>query len=150
MNRISGKILALDVGDARVGVAVSDPTGFLASPVEIIKRDSATITRVIELVRLHEAAAVMVGLPLNMDGTTGFQAKKVQRFAEKIAEAVAPAPVILEDERESTVTAREMRLERGTKRKKRQGRIDAEAAAIFLQAYLDRNRADQLGVSGLD
>lgn len=132
--------MALDVGDARVGVAVSDPSGFLASPSHIIKRDAGTVQKVADLVRETEAVAVVVGLPLNMDGSVGFQAKKVQRFAQQVKAAVAPVPVILEDERESTEMAREMRLARGTPKKKRQQRVDAEAAAIFLQAFLDRQR----------
>jgi len=140
MSQFSGKILALDVGDARVGVAVSDPSGFLASPLDILKRDSATIDRIIETINALNIAAVVVGLPLNMDGSRGFQAKKVERFADRIRETIAPIPVYLEDERESTEAAREMRLARGTKKKKRMGRIDSEAAAIFLQAYLDRVR----------
>jgi len=142
MSPFSGKILALDVGDARVGVAVSDPSGFLASPLDILKRDSATIERIIEKVDTLNIAAVLVGLPLNMDGSHGFQAKKVQRFADRVREAVHPIPVYLEDERESTEAAREMRLARGTKKKKRMGRIDSEAAAIFLQTYLDRIRQE--------
>lgn len=140
MIKVSGKILALDVGEARVGVAVSDPSGFLASPLVILKRDKTTIEKVVELVRTLEIRTVMVGLPLNMDGTTGFQAKKVQRFAGLIGEAVAPVPIIMEDERESTEMARELRLTRGIGQKKRRERIDAEAAAIFLQNYLDRKR----------
>lgn len=135
-----GKIIALDVGDARVGVAESDPTGFLASPMTILKRGSDTVDQVVEIIKRTQARAVLVGLPLNMDGSIGFQAKKVQRFAALVKAAVDPLPVILEDERESTVDARELRLLRGTKQKKRRGRVDAEAAAIFLQAYLDRER----------
>lgn len=140
MIKVSGKILALDVGEARVGVAVSDPSGFLASPLLILKRDKTTIDRVADLTRTLDIRAVLVGLPLNMDGTSGFQARKVERFAGRIGEAVAPIPIIMEDESESTMMARALRIERGIGQKKRRGRIDAEAAAIFLQAYLDRAR----------
>ena len=137
--QIKGKILALDVGDARIGLAVSDPTGFLASPLGIIKRDPDSVSKILKELELHSIEALLVGLPLNMDGSEGFQAKKTLRFAEKLQEALPEGfPLIMEDERQSTETAREMRLERGTRKKKRQGRIDAEAAAIFLQAYLDR------------
>lgn len=141
MSQVSGKILALDVGDARVGVAVSDPSGFLASPLQILKRDANTINRVLDMVRSMEISTVIVGLPLNTNGSSGFQAKKVERFAKKIGEAITPVPVVMEDERESTLMARELRLARGTGQKKRRERIDAEAAAIFLQTYLDRMRA---------
>lgn len=140
MTQHSGKIIALDVGDARVGVAASDPTGLLASPVTIIKRGPEAVDQIVKIIRESDAAAVVVGLPLNMDGSVGFQAKKVQRFAAQIEVTIAPIPVIMEDERESTVDARELRLARGTRQKKRRGRVDAEAAAVFLQAYLDRAR----------
>lgn len=138
---LAGKILALDVGDARIGLAVSDPTGFLASPLDIIKRDTQSVDRILSVIALHSIEMLLVGLPLNMDGSEGFQAKKTIRFAEKIREVLPENfPILMEDERQSTETAREMRLERGTRKKKRQGRIDAEAAAIFLQAYLDRKK----------
>lgn len=138
---MAGKILALDVGDARIGLAVSDPTGFLASPLDIIKRDTQSVDRILSVIALHSIEMLLVGLPLNMDGSEGFQAKKTIRFAEKIREVLPENfPILMEDERQSTETAREMRLERGTRKKKRQGRIDAEAAAIFLQAYLDRKK----------
>ncbi len=141
MIKVSGKILALDVGEARVGVAVSDGSGFLASPLLILKRDKTTIDRVVDLARTLDVCAVLVGLPLNMDGTSGFQARKVERFAGRIGEAVAPIPIIMEDESESTMMARALRIERGIGQKKRRARIDAEAAAIFLQVYLDRQRS---------
>lgn len=141
MTTLPGKIIALDVGDARIGVAASDPGGSIASPVTIIRRDLASVTRITDLIRDSGAVAVLVGLPLNMDGTIGFQAKKVQNFAKQIEQAIAPIPVLMEDERESTIAARELRLARGTKQKKRRTRVDAEAAAIFLQTYLDRARS---------
>lgn len=140
MTNHPGKIIALDVGDVRVGIAASDPTGFLASPVTIIKRGPEAVDQIVKIIRESEAVAVVVGLPLNMDGSVGFQAKKVQRFAAQIEAVIAPIPVIMEDERESTVDARELRLARGTRQKKRRGKVDAEAAAVFLQAYLDRVR----------
>src|SRR5688572_20816694 len=107
MKADSLKTLALDVGDARVGVALSDPTGFLASPLTILKRSATTVDEIAALVQKHEVATVLVGLPLNMDGTKGFQAKKVERFAEKIKEALTAAvpgqaatiSIIFEDER---------------------------------------------------
>ncbi len=152
MKADSLKTLALDVGDARVGVAISDPTGFLASPLTILKRSADTVDEIAALVRKHEVTTVLVGLPLNMDGTKGFQAKKVERFAEKIKEALdttlpgnaASISIIFEDERVSTQDAREMRLQRGVKKMKRRERVDAEAAAIFLQEYLDRKRAERI------
>lgn len=138
--------MALDVGDVRIGVAASDAGGFIASPVTIIKRGQTALGQIQHLVSESAAVAVIIGLPLNMDGSVGFQAKKVQNFAKQIEEAIAPVPVLMEDERQSTMDARELRLARGTKKKKRQMHIDAEAAAIFLQAWLDRARSEKVAV----
>ena len=152
MKADSLKTLALDVGDARVGIAISDSTGFLASPLTILKRSATTVDEIAALMQKHEVSTLLIGLPLNMDGTKGFQAKKVERFAEKLKEALeavlpdqaATISIIFEDERVSTQAARELRLQRGTKMKKRRERVDAEAAAIFLQEYLDRKREERI------
>jgi putative Holliday junction resolvase len=140
-----GKVLAVDVGDVRVGLAVSDPSGFLASPLSILKRSPAIYDEIVAIAGREGVCAILIGLPLNMDGSVGFQAKKVQRFGAQLADKVAPVPVLYEDERESTEAARELRLQRGTKQKGRRARIDSEAAAIFLQAWLDRRPRRQLG-----
>lgn len=134
------RFLGLDVGDRRIGVAVSDPTGSLASPVEVYQRRSqdSDIRHMIDLVAEYEATGVVVGLPKNMNGTEGPQALKTREFADALqAEGI---PVHLWDERLSTVEATRRMVEQRHKRRGIQQRIDAEAAALILQTYLDHVR----------
>jgi putative Holliday junction resolvase len=131
-------MIALDVGERRVGVAVSDPTGLLATPHSIIQRRSKAedFAAVARLVDELAARRVVVGLPLTLDGDVGPQARRVARYARALAEAL-DVPVELHDERYSTVTAGELLAAGG-----RRGRtpVDAAAAAVILQDYLDSHR----------
>jgi putative Holliday junction resolvase len=129
------RVLALDVGERRIGVAVSDPTGMLATPHGVIRRrskaeDFAAVARLVTELR---AEKVVVGLPLSLNGDVGPQARRVMRYAQALARAL-PVPVELYDERYSTVTADELLAEGG--RKRRRTPIDAAAAAVILQEYL--------------
>jgi putative Holliday junction resolvase len=136
--RFPGRVIALDVGERRIGVAVSDPTGTLATPHTVIHRrskaeDFETVARlVIEL----EAERVVVGLPLSLNGEVGPQARRVSRYAHALAQRL-DVPMELHDERYSTVTADALLTERG---RKRRVPIDAAAAAVILQDYLDSRR----------
>jgi putative holliday junction resolvase len=136
------RILALDVGDRRIGVAVSDPTGLLARPLSIISRkDAATDMRAVcRLVSEQEAGRVVIGLPLSLDGHVGPQAEKVQEFAAKLR-TLLDIPLEWRDERFSTAAVKEQRLNPGAKKKKRRAPDDAEAAAVILQGYLDEKRS---------
>jgi putative Holliday junction resolvase len=129
------RVLALDVGERRVGVAVSDPTGTLATPHGVIHRRSKAqdFAAVARLVTELGAERVVVGLPLSLSGDVGPQARRVMRYAQALARAL-PVPVELYDERYSTVTADELLAEGG--RKRRRTPIDAAAAAVILQEYL--------------
>lgn len=102
------RLLALDVGDKRIGVAVSDATGMLVSPVETVHRKNSKldVARICKLVEQSEAAAIVVGLPKNMDGTEGEQAAKVRSFAKKLMRETG-LEVHFEDERLSSFTATE-------------------------------------------
>ena len=131
--------MALDVGGRRIGVAVSDPTGTLATPHSVIHRrskaeDFATVAR---LVAELDAARVVVGLPLSLNGEVGPQARWVTRYAQALAETLN-VPLEFHDERYSTVTADAMLIEGG---RKRRTPIDAAAAAVILQDYLESQRA---------
>ncbi len=131
------RIVALDIGDVRIGVAVSDPSRTIASPVEVITRigwgpDSR---RVKEICNRFETVFVLSGLPLNMDGTEGFQAGKVRAFCEQLNKA--GLTVIFQDERLSTVAADESMIAANLSREDRKNRVDKVAAAIFLQEWLD-------------
>ncbi|PZM77775.1 MAG: Holliday junction resolvase RuvX [Candidatus Melainabacteria bacterium] len=133
------RLLALDVGDKRIGVAVSDATGMLVTPVETVHRKNSKldIARICKLVDEHEASAIVVGLPKNMDGTEGEQAAKVKSFAKKLTRETR-LEVHFEDERLSTFTATERLVERGIDTGRNRDLVDMEAAAVILQSYLER------------
>jgi putative Holliday junction resolvase len=144
------RLIGLDVGEVRIGVAVSDPTGTLASAREVLARrpEALALQAIARLVEEEEAAAIIVGLPRSLSGELHSQATLVQEFADKLRQEVQ-VPVEFWDERLSTVAAeREMRAA-GTKRERRKAMIDAVAAAIILQSYLDARRAQTPG-SALD
>ena len=134
------RILCLDIGDVRIGVAVSDERRIIAQPVEVIKRVGwgPDARRIKELCDRYDTVNVLSGLPLNMDGTHGFQAEKVQAFAAKLTEC--GLQVEFQDERLSTVSAHDALIEGGMRRDDRKGTVDKVAAAVILQQYLDRNR----------
>ena len=133
------RILALDIGERRTGVAVSDPTGTVARPLCTIEHSSRAeeCAAVVGLVEEQQAELVVVGRPLTLRGEAGPQAQQVERVAQALAEAL-PVPVRLWDERYSTAVAEEI-LARGRKRDRRSRarEVDAIAAAVILQAYLD-------------
>jgi putative Holliday junction resolvase len=133
--------MALDVGDSRIGVALSDPLEMLASPLTIIKRadESSDVQSIIDLAKEHKAGKLIVGLPLSLSGETGVQAQKVKAFADKLAISLS-VPMEMVDERFSTVTAREYMRETGKKYRFKK-KDDAVAAAVILQGYLDEASA---------
>ena len=132
------RVLALDVGDKRVGVAISDPSQIIARSLKVIQRGSrrADFAAVARLVEEYEVETVVVGHPRSLDGTVGEQAKKVEHYAAGLTEVLA-VPVLLWDERFSTVSADRLMKEAGLRGKKKRERIDAVAAAVILQDYLD-------------
>lgn len=136
-----GVRLGIDPGDARIGVASSDPSGFLASPVETVARGEGDLDRLRTLIAEFDAVRVYVGLPRSLSGKEGPAAQRVRAFAEQLAELVAPIPVHLHDERLSTVSAESMLRERGRKGQKRRAVVDQAAAVIILQSALDQERA---------
>ena len=135
------RFLALDVGDRRIGVAMSDPLGVTAQRLTLLERQTPEDdARAVEtLVAEHEAQGVVVGLPLNMDGTIGDQAKKVMAFADTL-KARLRCPVHLWDERLTTMQGERALLEMDTSRRKRKQVIDQIAAQLILQHYLDASR----------
>jgi len=132
------RTLGLDVGDRRIGVALSDSLGITAQRLAVLERrgESNDLDAVAALAQDHQAGAVVVGLPLMMNGTVGEQAKKVTAFAEALKRRVA-CPVHLVDERLTTVQSERALLETDTRRAKRKQVIDQVAAQLILQAYLD-------------
>lgn len=132
--------MGVDVGDVRIGVAVSDPDGLLATPLETVAAGPDALDRLRAIVIDHEALECVVGLPLSLSGREGPAATKVREFATGLRDAIAPVPVRLVDERMSTMTAddqlRESRLSGAGKR----AIIDQAAATVILQAALDAER----------
>jgi putative Holliday junction resolvase len=132
------RVLALDVGNRRVGVAVSDPSQSLARSLEVIERgaprdDLAALCRLIEE---YDVEKIVVGYPRSLDGTRGEQAQKVEQYVEALTSTL-DIPVLLWDERLSTVSAERLMTEAGLKGRAKRQRIDAVAAAVILQDYLD-------------
>ncbi|MCI6268799.1 MAG: Holliday junction resolvase RuvX [Clostridiales bacterium] len=135
------RIVALDVGDRRIGIAVSDPLGVTAQPIETYTRigygpDSRHIA---EIARRYETDRILCGLPRNMDGTQGFQVEKVKEFAAKLEEL----GLVVEyyDERMTTMLAESALLEANMRREDRKKKVDMVAAVVILQSYLDARAA---------
>ena len=133
------RILGLDIGDKRIGVAISDPLGITAAGLECVERknmatDLATIKQIAER---HGTVEIVVGLPQNMDGTIGEQAEKVRSFARKLARTTG-LPIVYEDERLTTISAIRTLTVQGVKTGHRRDLVDMQSAAIILQKFLDR------------
>jgi len=145
---MTGRILALDVGDKRIGIAVSDETQCIATPHSVYTRVGygPDVKYIQKIYGETAAVAVVCGLPKNMDGSTGFQAEKVLSFAQKLKES--GLPVVFQDERLSTVTAHQALISGGMRREERKGTVDKVAAAVILQTYLDRIRNEQAFPAG--
>lgn len=131
------RVLGLDIGDRRIGVAISDPVGIIASPLTIVSGEDIplAVRAIIEIAVSREAGRIVVGLPRSMDGTLGPQAIKVQAFVDELRKQTA-LPVEVRDERLSTVQARRLMHDSGRRGKKKIF-DDAAAAAVILQSYLD-------------
>ncbi|MGE0491816.1 MAG: Holliday junction resolvase RuvX [Vulcanimicrobiota bacterium] len=136
------RVLAIDPGKKRVGVALSDPTGTLASPLVTLegREQEKLLVEIAGLVAEHGVHRVLVGHPKNMDGSIGPAAKAAQRLARALEERLA-VPVELVDERLSSSQARVAMREAGTNAKKAREKVDQMAAVVVLQAYLERNRS---------
>jgi putative Holliday junction resolvase len=132
------RALGLDVGEKRIGVALSDIMGMLASPLTIIDAsdEQKALHNISELCSSNEVERIVVGLPKSMDGSIGSQAQKVQAFCDSLA-AVVSIPIETWDERLSSVEANRAMIAAGTKKDKKKQLRDAIAAAIILQGYLD-------------
>jgi putative Holliday junction resolvase len=136
------RVLGLDPGERRIGIAISDPTGTLAHPLQALVRGSREedFAAIAALVAEHDVELVVVGWPLSLDGTEGPQARRVARYTDALA-ACLPVPVVSWDERFTTAAAdeilRQIRGRKGRRRARARGQVDAIAAAVILQSYLD-------------
>jgi putative Holliday junction resolvase len=137
------RALGVDPGTRRIGLAVSDLTGTIASPLMVLQRTKSPRHDLAELAKIakaEEADVIVVGLPINMDGTHGPAAQAATQFAARLA-TVAGVPVELHDERRTTVTADQAMREGGLDGRARRQRVDKVAAAVMLQSWLDKRRA---------
>lgn len=143
-----GVRLGVDVGKVRVGVAISDPDGILATPLATLARDNSTrgdatpadISEIARLTTAHEVVGVVVGLPVGLSGQEGPAAAGVRAYAQLLAAAIRPVPIWLADERMSTVVATRRLTERGVRGKRQRAVVDQVAAVEILQGWLDAHR----------
>lgn len=136
------RILALDVGSRRIGLAVSDPTGLLATSLPVLRRTNlaADLAAIADVARREGAERVLVGLPLTLEGEVGPQARETLVFVERLRE-VLHMPIDTWDERYTSVLAAETLRAQGIPARRQRDRIDSAAAAVLLQHYLDTQRA---------
>jgi putative Holliday junction resolvase len=144
-----GRVLALDVGARRIGVALSDSTRTLASPLTTLPAEPrATIfARIVQLLAQNDVTALVVGLPLSLNGEIGPQAKVVQEFVEQLRPVVG-VPIHLVDERLTSVAAERMMIDLGMRPEQRKARIDQVAASLILQDFLDGARPRETPAEG--
>ena len=137
----TGKLLGLDLGTKTIGVAVSDALRYTATPLETIARTKFTTdaARLLELITQNDIVALVLGLPLNMDGSEGPRAQSTHAFARNLAQKT-PVPIAFWDERLSTSAVTRMLIEADTRRDRRAEVVDKLAASYILQGYLDRLR----------
>jgi len=136
------RILGIDFGTTRIGLSLSDPLQILAQPYDTLNNDASVINRLGEIVRREEVSLVVVGMPLNLKGEKGKKALEVDRFVVNLKEVVG-VEVILWDERFTTTMAHQTLQRMGTKKRDREtnkGRVDAMAASLLLQSYLDSRK----------
>ena len=136
------RLLGLDIGDVRIGVAVCDSLEIAAFPVGLVRRVGSLkrdVAAVAALAVEQEAEGIVVGLPLSLDGEIGPQAQKTQGFAKALANSLA-VPIVFWDESLSSVEAEERLIAQGVSRAKRRDKIDQTAAAIILESYLAHRR----------
>lgn len=133
------RLIGLDIGERRIGVAVSDPGGLTAQPLTVIYRDSdeKAIAEIIKIIGEYDAEGVIYGMPLEEDGDRGHQAMETEEFAEKIKKS-SGVQVMGHDERYSTTEAERVLIEQDVSRRRRRDLVDKIAASIILQGYLDK------------
>ncbi len=144
MGGIITRSLGLDIGDRKIGVALSDPGGILASPFTIIDREGERqdIEAIISIINQHQVKQIVVGLPRSMNGSVGKQAEKVKVFVQGLS-SHTDVSVEFRDERLTTVSAKRLMQAANIKKTKRKARDDAVAAALILQGYLDEAPIDK-------
>ena len=144
MGRKALRALGLDVGEGRIGVSISDPTGLLSTPLTAITRSSldSDLAAILDLAKEHSVREIVVGMPLSLNGQFGPQARITEHFLRALSKR-ASIPIRRWDERFSTQEAERRLREAGAKPSRDRGRLDAAAAAVILQGYLDSRRCER-------
>jgi putative Holliday junction resolvase len=132
------RILALDIGTVRIGVAVSDPLGMFAQGIDVLPAEGNWLEQLDGLVKTYDPEILLLGIPIRTNGTRGPEAVRIEECAALLAERYDAVKVVLHDERFSTVMAQQALLEGDVSRKNRKGKVDKVAAALILQSWLDR------------
>ena len=133
------RLLGLDIGEKRIGVAISDELGMIASPLMTINATGDVLAEMRTLITKYDIPLIVVGLPVGLSGREGPQAKKVRAVADALA-ADLGIDIVYSDERLSSTVAEAALISQGTRRDKRKQQIDSMAAAVILQGYLDTQR----------
>jgi putative holliday junction resolvase len=145
---LQGRLIGIDLGEVRIGIAVSDPGQVVASPAETLhvprEQDGPTIDALVDAARRHEAAGLVIGYPRRLDGREGAAAARARRFADRLRERTG-LPTKLVDERFSTVEAERTLIEGDMSRQDRKGTVDRIAASVLLQPVLETQRVLRAG-----
>ena len=141
--KLRRRIVGIDLGTARIGVAVSDELGMLAHPVETIPAGSGAVKRIAEIIREKNAERLVIGLPRHMNGTAGIGAAEALAFAKKL-ETILPCQVVTWDERLTTTAANRALRDSGRKARNSRHVVDQVAAQMILQGYLDSLQTDEI------
>ena len=136
------RILAIDYGLKRTGIAICDPSETICSPLEVIEGQNGLVNRIKKIADEYQAKAILFGLPLNMDGTEGKQSQIVRSFSGEVKKATS-LEVFFQDERLTSKVAERMMIDADLTRKKKKKRLDAVAAAAILQAFLENKSSGQ-------
>lgn len=133
------RLLALDIGERRIGVAISDEMGMIASPLMTVQTSGNVVEEMRNLIAKYNVARIVVGLPIGLSGREGPQARIVRGVADKLAKSLE-IDIVYSDERMSSAVAEQALISQKTRRDKRKQHIDNMAAAVILQGYLDEQR----------
>lgn len=145
MTRPSSRLLGLDFGKVRIGLALSDPLGWTAQPIETLRRvgDGRDAKAILAVAQSHDVSAIVIGLPLLMSGVEGEAAAAVRAFAARLAAGRPDLELVFWDERLSTAEAERIMIHADLSRKRRRERVDAVAAVLILQNYLDARASER-------
>ncbi len=141
MTQRSQRVLGIDYGTRRIGIALSDPLSIIARSITTIPNDAEALTKLNQFVKEYEVRLIVVGMPYTLKGDKGEKAKEVESFVEKLRRAVTVDVVTLDERFTSTIARQTVRMMGSTRKQRRQkGKVDAMASALILQSFLDKRK----------